>query len=211
MPVDLAANALIDETELASYMGAGSTIVADDARRVINRASDLLCEWLGRTLITPGSDLVEFHTVARAEHELLLLDWPIVTVTSVHEDTTREYAAASLLTTDQYIVSKPGGKLIRVEALSGASSWLPGFRAIRVAYKPGYAIANVPARYKDAVGQIAAILWGEKKRGNWGVTGMSDGQGNFTRLSASHLPAYITEPIEADRAPRGHRTGERDA
>ena len=42
MSVTLAATALIDEAELSTYIGSGSALNADDARRVINRASALV-------------------------------------------------------------------------------------------------------------------------------------------------------------------------
>lgn len=212
MPVSLAANALIDEDEFASYIGSGTTIDVDGARRAINRASDILCEWLGRpSLIAPASPLVEFHTVPPGTSRIHLLDWPVASVATVHEDAAREYGAATLLDTDQYMLSKPSGTLIRVEPGGGEAAWLTGLRAVRVSLTPGYAIAAVPARFKDAAGNLAAMLWAEKKRAQFGATGMSDGQGNFTRLSASHLPKYITEPLQGDRAPRVDRTGERDA
>lgn len=209
MSVALAANALIDEDEFAAHIGAGTSISVDDARRVINRASDLLGDYLRRNLRLPSADVVEFHTLEPSTVVLHLRDWPAYSVTSVHEDTSRTYGAGYLIAGSGYIVSKPHGRLARVEASGGARAWMTGFRAVRVAYRAGYALADIPQRYKDAAGTLAAILWHEKKRGSFGTTGMSDGQGNFSRLSSSHLPPSIVGPLEGDRAPV-RSTGERD-
>lgn len=210
MPVALAANALLDEDEFSAHIGAGTSISVDDARRVINRASDLIGEYLRRNLRLPSENVVEFHTLNPDTTVVHLRDWPAYSVTSVHEDTARTYGAGTLIAETGYIVSKPHGRLARVEASGGARFWMTGFRAVRIAYKYGYALADIPARYKDAAGTLAAILWHEKKRGSFGTTGMSDGQGNFSRLTSSHLPPSVVGPLEGDRAPV-RSTGERDA
>ena len=211
MPVALAANALLDEAEFATFVGAGSALNTDDARRVINRASAIAEEFLQRSLITPAVDVVEFHTMQSRDSEIFLKDWPIVSVTTVHEDDTRVYGASGLLVVDtDYIVSKPNAKLIRVSPGAGVRAFMCGFRAVKVAYRYGYAIGNVPAHLKDFAGHIAHLLWSEKKRQDVGVTGGSDGQGNFTRITASHLPDWITEPVQGERAPMGDHTWERD-
>lgn len=210
MSVVLAANALIDEADLATYMGAGPALNVDDARRVINRASDMAQSFLRRNLITPAADVVEFHTLAGPDADLFLLDFPIVSVTSVHEDATRTYGVDALLAADQYIISKPGGKLVRCEPNAGLESWMPGARAIRVAYKYGWTRTALPERFKDFAGQLAALLWAEKKRGTVGATGQSDSMGNYTRITASHLPDWLIEPVQNEQAPIGDKTGERD-
>lgn len=209
MSVTLAATALIDEAELSTYIGSGSALNADDARRVINRASALVQAWLRRNLITPAADVVEYHTVF-GTREIDLLDYPIASITSVHEDDTREYGSDTLLDADQFIVMKPLGRLKRCEPGSGLTSFMTGDRAIRVAYKYGWTRAALPEHFKDFAGQIAAVLWAEKKRAAPGATSMSDSMGNFTRIDASHLPDSITAAFEDERAPLGGKSGERD-
>ena len=210
MSVNLAATALIDEAELSTFIGSGSTLNVDDARRVCNRASALVQQWLRRNLITPVADVVEFHTIDGRTSEIDLLDYPIVSVTSVYEDDAREYGAETQLDADQFIVVKPLGRLKRCEPGSGLTSFMRGDRAIRVAYKYGWTRATLPEHFKDFAGQIAAVLWSEKKRAAPGATSMSDSMGNFTRIDASHLPESITAAFEDERAPIGDKTGERD-
>lgn len=207
----LAANALLSVAELKSFLfGSGAT--QDTAlESAINRASDLIQSHLGRRLVTPASDYVEYHTLRQASADLYLMDWPIKTITSVHEDSSRVYGASSLLTVDtDYIVSKPRGKLIRVSG-SATQSWLTGFRAIKVTWSPEYAVADLPAHFKDAALHLASILWQEQSRKTWGITGVSDDQGNFTRVSVDHLPAYIRDRLESERLRDFEPTGERDS
>lgn len=209
MSVDLAANAIINESDLAAVLSAG-TLNVDDARRVCNVASDLAQQFLRRNLRAPASAVVEYHSFEEGSRELYVIDYPVVSVTSIYEDRTRVYGASTQLTeASDFVVSKNLGRITRVVPGGGVRAWACGFRSVKVTYTYGFALADVPARYKDFAGQIAALIWAEKKRGQFGVTGMSDSLGNFTRVSASHLPTYITESVMGDRAPIGG-SGERD-
>jgi len=212
--VTLAANALVTAAEYATF--AGGTVSLTDQPKIeaaISRASDLIQGYLGRRLILGAADYTEYHSLDRGDSELYLGDWPISSVTSVHEDTTRAYGATALLVegTD-YIVSKPGGKLIRIAgATSGKCSWALGFRAIKVLFKAGWAIADVPMRFKDACLHLTAILWREREQKTYGVSGQTADGTNFSRVTVSHLPAYIREQLDAERAPNFSLAWERDS
>jgi hypothetical protein len=206
--------ALVTTSELVAYLGGQDSL--DDRtgalERAINAASGLIGNYLGRRLIKPATDYVEFHTVWQGACEIRLNDWPIDTVTSVHEDVGRVYGASSLLTADvDYIVSKPLGRIIRVWESGGPRSWLPGFRAIRVAFMPQYPVADVPAVFKDACLWTAAMLMKESDRKQWGLNSLVDAAGNFTRLSGAHLPGFIKEQLAGECDLRFDITGERDS
>jgi hypothetical protein len=213
--VALAANALLTVPELLLHLDPGQSGTQDQTdsmERAINAASDIIQAHLGRSLITPGSDLVEYHTVMPYQSEILTLDWPISSVATVHEDVTRAYGASALLVVDtDYVVSKPGGKLIRVAAGAGEATWSPGFRAVKVTYKPGWTVAALPARFKDAALFLCALLYKEQTRGNWGVSTITDAAGNFTRLSVDHLPASVRGTLDAETGRVFGATGERDS
>lgn len=211
----LAANALLTLPELASHLDpaqSGTQDQTDSFERVINAASDIIQAHLGRSLITPSTDLVEYHTVDPYQSDLYMRDWPIVSVATVHEDVTRAYGAGSLLVADtDYIVSKPLGKLIRVASGAGLGTWASGFRAVKVAYKPGWTVAALPARFKDAALFLCALLYKEQARANWGVSSITDAAGNFTRVSVDHLPASVRAVLDAEGARLSGASGERDA
>lgn len=214
-------NALLSVDELKAFLASGATMTAEDSalQVVINRASDMIQARLGRRLIDSVTESVrdpytEYHSPWRPTSELYLGDWPIDTVTSVHEDTNREYGAGTLLVSGtDYIVSKPAGKLIRIEsATGGRCSWEMGFRTVKVVFTPLWTLAaSLPDRFRDAALHLSAILWREQDQQRQGVSGQSDGMGNRTFVTVSHMPRYIAELLDAERAPNFGTTWERDA
>ena len=210
--------ALLDVEEMKGHVGAGGAAKDPVLEGVINRVSDEIEAHLGRQIVTRGS-LTEYHTM-RAEatpvgaSDLRTLEWPIITVTSVHEDTVtpRTYGAGALLVVDTgYQVIKPTGTIRRIEGLGGLRNWHTGSRAIKVVYSAGYATtATVPARIKAVALRYAALIWGETKRGDFGVSGASDALGNYTRFA----PAQLTPEMKSALAPEGRFafwvSGERD-
>src|SRR3972149_3628258 len=99
----LSTYALVSLAELKAHVGAGGSAKDADLEEAVNRVSAEIEAHLGRQIVTRGS-LIEYHTM-RADRtavepsELRTLDWPIIAVTSVHEDTAtpRTYGAGALL------------------------------------------------------------------------------------------------------------------
>lgn len=184
----------------------------------ITRASAIIERTLCRDLITRGT-LIEYHTLGserQKPHELYLLEWPIIAVASVYEDSTRAYAATELLAADvDYIVSKSAGKLLRLSSSTGGPAWWNGdFRAVKVTYTAGYATggATVPQPIKDVALELSALIWrqGERGIGGIGVAGEVT-SGTWNRI----MPATLTDAMRATLAPWKRlefaTTGERDA
>ena len=205
----LSAYSMLSLGELKDYLG-----VAGDAKNgaledIANRVSDELEQFLGRQIVTRAPGLTEYHTM-RAEGgevhtaDLRTLEWPIIAITSVHEDTAtpRTYGAGAALTVDVgYELVPAAGIIRRIEGLGTPRNWATGHRAIKVVYTAGYASTEtVPARIKGVALRYAALIWAEVKSGSFGMSGQSDSLGNFTRF----VPAQLTEPMKAALAPE-HR------
>lgn len=182
----------------------------------ITRASSLIEQALCREIVSRGT-IVEYHTLGcerQKPHELYLLEWPIIAVASVYEDSSRVYAATELLTADvDYIVVKRAAKLLRLSSSTGGAAWWNGdFRAVKVTYTAGYATATVPQPIKDVALELSALLWkqGERGIGGIGLAGEVT-NGAWNRI----MPATLTDSMRATLAPWKRKeftaTGERDA
>lgn len=154
--------------------------------------------------------------------ELYLNEWPIVSVTTVHEDPSRVYGAGALLAAGtDYLVSKPTGKLVR---LSGGMprAWASSWRAVRVVYLGGYQNTAGSVSGADPVPPVVLRVFDElvgwmirqRTAKEVGLSSVSDALGNRTFQG----PAYITPQmqkalLEAGATPGAilGRTGERDA
>lgn len=211
--------ALISLAELKEHVGAPGTGKDTALEGIVDRVSDEIERHLRRQIVTRGA-LTEYHTLLAqgsevVRSEIRTLEWPIITVTSVHEDTAtpRTYGAAALLVENTgYEVVKPKGLIRRIDGLGTLKNWSTGHRAVKVVYSAGYATtATVPATLKSVALRYAALLWGEEKRGDFGISGASDQLGNYTRFAA----AQLTPEMKAALAPEARRSfwesGERDA
>ena len=207
--------------------------ITDDRRdavieECINEASQMVEHAWGRHVVTRGS-LTEYHTVqwhsawshpACPVGELHLNEWPIISVTTVHEDSSRVFATPLVVDTD-YIVSKPAGKLIRVSS-NQPSEWVTGWRAIKVVYLGGYqnaagsqALATaVPDAVRRVFFELVRWILNQRTNNEVGLTQAQDSFGNRTFSGPAYItPSMVTTLYAAGGVPvsLALRTGERDA
>lgn len=182
------------DSELKPYLNINPT--DDDKDELLDQVNDyarhLIEAYLGRLLVTRGA-ITEYHSIWRVSPNLYALQRPIISVTTIHEDAAAEYGASTLLTvTTDYVVSKPQGKIIRVDT-NLQTSWTTGFRAIKMIYTAGYAnTAAVPSDIKFAALRTCGLIWSEVSGKQHGLASISDDMGNISRFA----PAGLTEPIQ---------------
>lgn len=212
--------ALATLLELKDYITAAGTAKDAQLEDVLNRVSDEIESFLGRQIVSRGA-LTEYHTMQAQGSpvetpDLRTLEWPLITVTSVHEDTStpRTYGAGALLVAGTgYEVVKPRGLIRRLDGGAGMRrTWATGHRAVKVVYTAGYAdTASVPARIKSVALRYAALVWDETKRQAFGVSGASDTLGNYTRFAPAQLTADMKSALQAERRCSVWESGERDS
>lgn len=210
--------ALVSLTETKEHLGVPGTQKDTALEGIIDRISAEIEQFLRRQIVTRGA-LTEYHTL-QAQGSLVersvirTLERPIISITTVCEDTAtpRTYGASTeLVAGTGYELVKPKGLIRRIDGAGTLKCWATGHRAIRVVYTAGYATtAVVPANIKAVALRYAALVWGEEKRGDFGVSGASDQLGNYTRFA----PAQLTPEMKSALLPEARRSfwesGERD-
>lgn len=194
----LSTYALIDDSELREEIARTGTAENDRLISAINRASSTIETWLDRQIVTRGS-LTEY-SIRGGCSILRLTQWPIISITSVHEDTDwpRAYSSDDLLTVGTDYERVGPDKLRRLEENGPPSIWACGSRAVRVVYTAGYATtAAVPDALKNVCRALAALYYRESDRALHGVSSQTDGLGSVTRF----VPATLTEPLRAELFP----------
>lgn len=226
MAETLSAYALATVAEFANYMRFEAEVKGlseENMIRALNVASEVVEEAFGRDLVTRG-DVTEYHTVERATPYLYTLEWPIISVTSVYEDESWAWGAGDLLTvTTEYLVQKGKpwyGRLVRVYEGGGPAEWLCGTRAIKVVYSGGYKSPHtnlpstataLPERFVELALKLAAALYKEADRRQWGLSSQSDAAGNWQRWAPAGLTKEMRAVVDASARPVYEITGERDA
>jgi hypothetical protein len=217
----LSAYALVTVEEFKAYSPVAGTGQDSYIETVINRATDMIEQHLDRQIVSRGvgSPLTEYHTLkaqgsAFYAEDLWTLEWPIISVTTAHEDTgwPRTYGASYLLVdgTD-YQAVKPKG-LIRRLGSAGPGYWAPGLRSVRVVYTAGYATTSVvPERIKAVALRLAALMYKETTRGQHGIQSQTDSTGNFTRFGPATITKDMADDLYSERRHQVFTTGERDA
>jgi len=151
--------------------------------------SNRMERWMGRTIIQ-ASYSRKFDPPWTTE-ELVLPEWPIVSVTSVTED-----GAALALTTD-YEIEAERGSLVRVSA-GLPMAWSSDRRGIVVAWSGGY--ATVPASLQVACVEQTRHAFHQAKDGGGRL-----GQGGKALETGGSSPydapsgAFLASTIEAMR------------
>lgn len=181
---------------------------------ILNRSRARIEAFFSRVVVTRATDLTEFHSPKFATSTLWTLDKPIISITTIHEDTTRAYGSTTLLTegTD-YIVQKPAGKIIRIASATGSPrSWQFGFRTVRVVGSFGYADTDsVPWEIKDPALRHVARTYREITREHHDLASIQDDVGRVQYFSDRTFNKSITdELLPYRRQSFGAETGERD-
>jgi hypothetical protein len=155
---------------------------------------------------------VEYHTRRPSEPcDLWAMEWPLISVIEVNEDSNRVFGAGTrLVAGTDYVATSHNGRVAR---LSSALrwSWSPGWRAVKKETVAGFTRAGVPAELKDACCQAVTMGHDQAVANRVGVRSVSDATGNWTRFSGYQLTPEIREQIAHLRRRRyGAETGERD-
>lgn len=147
MSLDAAiALATVAEAKVVLKIPSGTTSEDTVLEDLINRASAHANKHTGRQLLL--ARFTEFYD-GDGSDELMLNNYPVGTLTSVHDDPLRDFAAGSLLVVDDdYILDAAAGI---ISAMSGHPAFLKGKATVKVVYTAGYALASVPHDLKEAV------------------------------------------------------------
>ncbi len=136
---------------------AGDTSDDDRITSAIEYVTSAIKSWCHRdVLYNPSSatSVTEFLD-GNGQAELVLREWPILSVTSVHESADRAYDAGDLLVEDtDFLAYDEEGMLLKLPDGPGASiltggvagEWTPGARTIKVVYVPGYTAIPTPLK-----------------------------------------------------------------
>lgn len=210
--------ALITLQELKDYVGVAGLAKDPQLEVIIERVTDEIEGYLGRQIVSRAA-LTEYHTMQAQGSwvptpDLRTLEWPIISVTTVHEDTAtpRTYGASALLVAGTGYEVVKRGLIRRLDGGAGMPrAWAIGHRAVKVVYTAGYAdTASVPQRIKSMALRYAALVWDETKRQAFGVSGASDSLGNYTRFAAAQLNDDMKAALTPERRLSFCETGERD-
>lgn len=178
------------ELELRGYADADSGLLLSLVLQCTEEI-ETICD---RLFVSRGTR-TEYHTFRRESQNLYLRQQPIISITSVHEDSTRQYGSDALLTTStDFVEDTEGGKLVRVNG-DVEVAWLTGYEAIKVVGTLGYTQDNVPGDVKRVALEWIARKWNEITGHSQGDASVQDGLGSRSFFGPADFTSHMRERL----------------
>jgi hypothetical protein len=212
--VQLSPYALVTEPEAKAWASINQENIpeGDSLRTLINTASRnienrLTVEVVSRGLITERHKILKPGT-----WEIWLLQAPVLSVSELNNDSTREFAAGTIIPATDYILDTERGKI----EYTGASGTFPlhfvqGLDVLQVKYWSGVAaVGDVPWDVKGLCLETVAVYFYHLNRKEFSVKQITDDQGNRTYTGFDFLPKPVEKEIKrVKRILTGRITGRR--
>lgn len=128
-------------------------------QKLLNRAREYLNTATRRKLDT--ATFTEYHD-GDGSRVVQLKNYPVTSVTSIHDDPDRNFTSSSLLDSTTYAVDEVNGRitLLRDPLLRTLSTVFGcGAQNIKVVYVAGYSASTVPDDLKQALLEMAGALY----------------------------------------------------
>lgn len=175
------ANALVSLAEAKAFLKIGASSEDTVIESFINRASTWANDYTGRLLLTRS--LTEYYD-GDATGTLLLKNYPVTTLTSIHVDEAQQWAAWSAIELTDVILDSESGM---IKLFNKEFAFNSGLQNIRVIYTAGY--GTVPEPIKEAVLFYVAHLYRRQYSGQmFGVQSESVGD-RTTTYATEDFPA----------------------
>jgi len=178
---------IYDLTTIAAVKDITGAAAADDAitQTLITAASYWANKYTSRILAQ--QTFTEYYD-GDDSNILFLKNYPIDSVTTVHQDSDRAFAASSLIAATDYFTYADNRNLI-----SDGVSWEKGIQTIKVVYVAGYAIGSIPEDIVNAVTMLVDLWTKEYKAHRFGVTSTGTETNRITY--EKNVPAEIKEML----------------
>lgn len=122
----------------------------------------------------------EYHDGVHNQRQILVRNYPIISVTSIHDDAAREYGSATLISSDDYTF-ETGDDADGIVYLDLSLS--RGQRNIKVVYRAGYASGSIPKPLSRAADLLCASIYNRRK----GAGRTSESLGNLSYSAAPEV------------------------
>lgn len=161
--------------------------------RLIPAVDAFIAQYCNRVL--EQATVTEFHSTRSGQRDLRLRQYPVASITSIHDDPLRVYAAASLIPAANYVLTHASAGLVQLDGRTFGS----GLNNVRIIYVGGFA-AGAPELALLGVAAIE-LIWLARDKGDLSMLGLrakSIGDGNVSVLNQD-WPAGVQAILDGFR------------
>lgn len=206
------ADALCTLAQLELSIGV-DTLELAKREQVIDNVTEAILDWTGRAIIhNPGLATVttEFHDGEKDWDSIYTREFPISSVTSLHDDVDRAYGASTLLTENtHFLVYGDEGRIQLIDS-SGVSIltkreqgfFNPGFKNIRIIYVAGYTNnAAIPPSIRQACIEWCGFVLNHQASAGLLEDSISLCKKVFADVTNMGPPKHVQTLLNAHRSP----------
>jgi len=168
-------NNLVDIDTAKAFVGAKSDNADQEyiLKSYINSASAFCNDYTHRKL--KARNLTEYYN-GDGSNVILLDQYPINSLTSVHDDLNRSYGSDTLIDSSD-LVTMPND--IPYKIIYDGGYFLAGIKNIKVVYNAGYA-TTIPYDLQQACLEVIAYFFKNSEESRFGITSRTVGDGSIT-------------------------------
>jgi uncharacterized phiE125 gp8 family phage protein len=173
------------------HIGVSESDFDDQLINLVNRGYKILENYIGHQI--KSATYTEYYN-GDDTGELMLRNWPIVSITSIHidQDGDRSWESDELINSANYYYDADNGIIEFVQATGTGPTWFePGIKNIKVIYVAGY--ATIPNELVHAL--VMYVAWLFNRTATEGTTTMALG-GKTEVYDHSFLPNYIRRILD---------------
>ncbi len=166
---------------------------------LIGRAGTALARHCGYPGTNPSMEETEYTRYVgdgyvrwEDSQKIVLSVFPVISITSIHEDSDWEYGADTLVSASDYLLRGEGSEQIILKPNSTHGGWSSAPQEVRVVWRAGF--ATPPGDLKQACAELVAHWYGGT-RGRRGLSSASDAAGSQSFLSAK-IPDHVREMVD---------------
>lgn len=186
-------------------IASGTTTFDTQIEGLEGKAASIIEKICGRVFINGTSDVTEYYDVDECKAFFYVKRKPIISITSIYEDTECKYGSTTLLVQDttsvygDYRWNTASGRIDRIGA-----NWMRGTNAIKITYKGGYSAQTDletadPGLVEQAAWFVAWLFnqtWAGTGGGKIGLSAKGKGDGSVS-YQYQTAEQYVTDNFSA--------------
>lgn len=137
------------------------------------------------------------HYDGDATNELILKNFPVSEITSLNQDPERVFGATTAINVSADVLADKTSGVLRL--WNNETRFTRGSGNVKIVYKAGYLLADVPTEVKLAVLEIIALNYKRYQEGKFHVKSETVGQMN-TAFSDDDIPKSARTVLDMYRA-----------
>ena len=188
--------ALLTIADIKEELGISDTDSDTLLTSLLNAVVALFEKKIDRTL--ESATYTEYHSSKANQNKVFLKNYPVTSITSIHDDPDWDYGSGDLLDSDDYNYDDDSG-IVYYDGY-----FYEGFNNIKVVYEAGYTSATIPKDIKQCLIRQMAHWFKDAKGAEWAKSSVSQpGGGTIAKkeLKDNLLPDFVVL-AEQYRRPR---------